>query len=67
MTRGPSAHGGKLPICKNPSNATICDSKLRTVNTDVPCGSTHDAYYYSPWRRPGSAPVMDACGVAGGK
>ena len=24
-------------------------------------------YYYSPWRAPGSAPVIDACGSAGGR
>lgn len=23
-------------------------------------------YYYSPWRAPGSAPVFDPCGMAGG-
>ena len=30
------------------------------------CGSAEDHYYYSPWRAPGSAPVFDACGMAGG-
>lgn len=26
-----------------------------------------DIYYYSPWRAPGSAPVIDSCGIAGGR
>ena len=30
------------------------------------CGSDKDSYYYTPWRAPGSAPVFDACGMAGG-
>lgn len=29
-------------------------------------GSKNDSYRYSPWRAPGTAPVMDACGQAGG-
>ena len=31
------------------------------------CGAEDDFYYFSPWRRPGSAPVIDACGIAGGR
>ena len=42
------------------------DPKLRTVNINAECGGTDDWYYYSPWRAPGAAPVIDACGVAGG-
>lgn len=45
---------------------TICDPELRTLNRFAPCGSKEDAYQYSPWRAPGSAPVFDACGMAGG-
>lgn len=57
----------KFPICKNnTAHATICDPKLRTVNTAAKCGATDDWYYYSPWRAPGSAPVLDPCGMAGG-
>lgn len=47
--------------------ATVCDPSLRTVNTHAECGSADDFYYYSPWRAPGSAPVIDACGSAGGR
>lgn len=62
---------GRLPhkgTCGNEKlvNATICDPNLRTINRKAACGSKADFYYYNPWRAPGSAPVFDACGVAGG-
>ena len=57
----------RLSICKTPKrNATICDRKLRTMNIDAPCGSPEDATSFAPGRYPGSAPVIDSCGVAGG-
>ena len=69
--------GPQAPICgpKAPSprapgssmNATICDPAQRTVNTRAPCGSAEDFFYYSPWRAPGFAPVIDSCGSAGGR
>ena len=46
---------------------TICKSSLRTVNTQAKCGSPEDFYYWAPWRAPGSAPVIDSCGSAGGR
>ncbi len=54
--------------------ATICEPHLRTINThgaDDPkgpnrCGGPEDWYYYSPWRAPGAAPVLDSCGMASG-
>ena len=57
------------PGCAKPNGAqaTICDSKLRTANTQAQCGSAEDFYYYSPWRAPGRAPVIDSCGSAGGR
>lgn len=61
-------YGPKAPICGEAAlEATICDPALRTVNTGAVCGGDDDFYYYSPWRRPGSAPVIDACGSAGGR
>lgn len=59
----------KMPACKTGAlyNATNCDSRTRTVNTDVECGAEKDFYYYSPWRAPGAAPVFDSCGLAGGR
>jgi len=65
-TRGPSIHTNKTDICGKGYKATVCDPKLRTVNTGAECGSDQDSYYYSPWRAPGSAPVLDTCGMAGG-
>ena len=56
------------PNCRAPTgNATICDPALRTANTHAECGSAEDIYFYSPWRAPGSAPVIDSCGTAGGR
>jgi lytic starch monooxygenase len=56
------------PLCDAPTTKpTICDPKLRTVNTQAECGAPEDIYYYSPWRAPGAAPVIDACGSAGGR
>merc|ERR1711973_211912 len=65
-TRGPSIHTNKADICGKNYRATVCDPQLRTVNTGADCGSDEDTYYYSPWRAPGSAPVLDSCGMAGG-
>ena len=45
---------------------TICDPKLRTINTHAECGSKEDFWHYTPWRYPGIAPVTDPCGTAGG-
>jgi hypothetical protein len=56
-----------MDVCNKGKNATVCDSSLRTYNIDKECGSEEDYYYYSPWRAPGSAPVFDSCGVAGGR
>ena len=57
------------PGCKTPNGQTptICKSSLRTVNTQAKCGSPDDIYYWTPWRAPGSAPVIDSCGSAGGR
>mmetsp|Transcript_70784 Transcript_70784/g.170957 ORF Transcript_70784/g.170957 Transcript_70784/m.170957 type:complete len:466 (+) Transcript_70784:80-1477(+) len=46
---------------------TVCDPRLRTVNSQAECGGAEDIYFYSPWRAPGAAPVIDPCGSAGGR
>jgi len=46
---------------------TVCDPKLRTININADCGSKEDFWYYTPWRYPGIAPVIDSCGTAGGR
>lgn len=56
----------KMDVCGLNASATICDPSLRTLNIDALCGGDTDWYYFSPWRAPGSAPVLDACGMAGG-
>lgn len=53
--------------CGRSTKATVCDSRLRTCNSHAECNGPEDIYQYSPWRAPGSAPVIDACGVAGGR
>mmetsp|Transcript_31562 Transcript_31562/g.87000 ORF Transcript_31562/g.87000 Transcript_31562/m.87000 type:complete len:412 (+) Transcript_31562:58-1293(+) len=73
----PIQFGPQAPICgpKAPKpraagasmNATICDPLQRTVNTAAECGSPEDYFFYSPWRAPGFAPVIDSCGSAGGR
>ena len=58
------------PNCEKPSpfiKPTICNSSLRTVNTQAECGTVADFYRFSPWRHPGAAPVIDSCGSAGGR
>lgn len=40
---------------------------LGTMNVNSECGGPDDVYFYSPWRAPGAAPVIDSCGVAGGR
>lgn len=54
-------------LCANPTTtATLNDPRLRTVNLDAEAGGPDDVYRWNPWRAPGSAPVVDACGMAGG-
>merc|ERR1712209_209155 len=65
-TRGPSIHTDKMDTCGLNFTATVCDPSKRTVNTGAKCGGPEDKYYFSPWRAPGSSPVFDACGIAGG-
>merc|ERR1719346_854119 len=51
--------------CNGTTQPTINDPKLRTFNrygTD----SQGDWTASHPWRAPGSAPILDACGIAGG-
>jgi hypothetical protein len=56
-------------LCGNNASATLLDPTKRTFNRDCvgSClGSADDWSRHHPWRAPGSAPVLDACGVAGG-
>lgn len=42
--------------------------KLKTITGDHPeyLVSNPDPFKYNPWRAPGHAPIMDACGIGGG-
>lgn len=46
--------------------ATINDPMYRTVNRQAVAGSDEDWTKFNPWRAPGSAPIFDPCGRAGG-
>ena len=61
------SNDGIQPVCSTPGKATVCSPGERTVNLGAECGAEDDFYYFSPWRNPGSAPVFDACGSAGGR
>ena len=69
MTLNPNVTKSKPIVsnCGKLGTPTICDSRLRTVNTQAECHSPEDIYSQSPWRAPGTAPVIDACGSAGGR
>jgi lytic starch monooxygenase len=53
-------------VCGLGKKPTINAPEHRTVNRAAPAGSNKDVYQHNPWRAPGSAPVVDACGLAGG-
>lgn len=55
----------KTPVCHgNKMVATNCDPRTRTVNRGANCGAPDDWYYFSPWRKPGAAPVIDVWQVS---
>mmetsp|Transcript_46081 Transcript_46081/g.76151 ORF Transcript_46081/g.76151 Transcript_46081/m.76151 type:complete len:404 (+) Transcript_46081:46-1257(+) len=56
------SHGKRL--CNATLEPTLPD-RARTMNLGVHSGP-HDTYRYHPWRAPGSAPIVDPCGQAGG-
>ena len=53
-------------LCGLGMKATVCDPRMRTYATDTACNTDGDLYRYNPWRAPGTAPVFDPCGKAGG-
>lgn len=56
----------QIDLCGLGKHATINEPLLRTVNRNATAGSEFDIYKHNPWRAPGTAPVADACGLAGG-
>lgn len=63
---GKESNPNKVDRCGSGTKATNNDPRYRTYNRDVPAGSEADWTKHNPWRAPGSAPVYDACGMAGG-
>ena len=55
----------QIDLCGSGKTRTI-DPKYRTVNRNSTPGSVFDIYKHNPWAAPGTAPVADACGLAGG-
>lgn len=53
-------------LCGLGKVATLNDADQRTINRHAVAGSPSDIYRHNPWRAPGTAPVADACGLAGG-
>lgn len=52
--------------CGSGMKATINNPQHRTVARFAIAGSADDWTKFNPWRAPGSAPVFDPCGRAGG-
>ena len=65
MCPGPSAAGKNTDFCSNGMKPTLPDA-FRTYNNKAASGSKDDRWMSTPWRAPGTAPVLDACGMAGG-
>jgi len=65
--------GFRKSYCDNPKTGPVLPKYntkgdlLWTMNIHAVPGAVNDSYRYNPWRAPGSAPVVDACGQAGGK
>lgn len=57
----------QVDLCGSGMIATINEPWLRTTNRLAQAQSDYDIYKHNPWRAPGSAPVLDACGAAGGQ
>jgi len=57
----------KMSVCEEGKNTKpTIPKEARTVNTEAQDGADNDFYQYSPWRAPGTAGILDPCGVAGG-
>jgi hypothetical protein len=52
-------------LCKSGMAATN-NGEARSLNLNVTPGALNDIFKHNPWRAPGSAPVGDVCGFAGG-
>lgn len=53
-------------LCNSTMNSTL-PYYAWTMNRGAKINSINDTYRFHPWRAPGHAPVVDACGMAGGR
>lgn len=58
--------GFRTAYCDAPGKSVL-PKPYWTMNRHAVEGAVNDSYRYNPWRAPGSAPVVDPCGQAGGK
>ena len=58
-------HSMGRSLC-NSTMAPTLPKRAWTMNRWAEPGSVNDTYRQHPWRAPGSAPIVDACGMAGG-
>eukprot|EP00911_Craspedida_sp_UC1_P002862 UC1_evm2s2095 len=59
--------GFRTRYCNSSTLEPTLPREAWTLNLDAIDGSEQDVYRYNPWRAPGHAPVVDACGQAGGE
>jgi hypothetical protein len=62
---GENGHSS-VSLCNSTIRPTNNNRSSRTMNIDAVPGSKNDTFQFNPWRSPGAAPVVDACGQAGG-
>jgi len=58
--------GFRTAYCDAPGTPVL-PKQFWTMNVHARPGAVNDSYKYNPWRAPGTAPVVDPCGQAGGK
>merc|ERR1712216_72800 len=59
--------GFRISYCDKPTTASVLPKEYWTMNIHATDGAENDSYRFNPWRAPGTAPVVDPCGQAGGK
>eukprot|EP00035_Acanthoeca_spectabilis_P030799 m.11026 g.11026 ORF g.11026 m.11026 type:complete len:435 (+) comp4384_c0_seq1:56-1360(+) len=59
--------GFRKSYCDNASTTAVLPKEYWTMNVHAIPGAVNDSYQFNPWRAPGTAPVIDPCGQAGGK
>mmetsp|Transcript_20223 Transcript_20223/g.56068 ORF Transcript_20223/g.56068 Transcript_20223/m.56068 type:complete len:414 (-) Transcript_20223:94-1335(-) len=67
---GNAPHTDKLGFRKSYCNSSQKPTLPRhawTLNMGAAEGSEEDSYRFNPWRAPGTAPIVDPCGQAGGE